>query len=87
MVSMIINLSEIESYTCNIPELKVIIIEEEPVPGWILGDPAYPQIPFLMKEYLLGKNREPSFLVIGYPQLNWLYAFVIYNLSSAWLVV
>ena len=58
----------------TIPKCERIIVEGEPaVPVCILGDPAYPLLPRLIKEFSKqGKNSNGVFLVNIYPQQEWL---------------
>ena len=52
---------------------KVIVQNEPPVPICLLRDPAYPQFPFLMKEFMNGgKTKVKHSLDFVYPQLGWL---------------
>ena len=52
---------------------KVIVLNEDPVPICILGDPAYPLLPYLMKEYATGGNTpEEQFFHIDCHQHEWL---------------
>ena len=45
------------------PDCSEIIVEEKtPVPICILGDPAYPLLPYIMKEFVSGgKNEKEQF--------------------------
>ena len=58
----------------TIPKCERIIVEGEPaVLVCILGDPAYPLLQFLMKEFSKGeRNLANAFLVNVYPQQEWL---------------
>ena len=58
----------------TITKCKRIIVEGGPaVPVCILGDPAYPLLPFLMKEFSKeGKSSSERFFVDVYPQQEWL---------------
>ena len=59
----------------TIPKCERIIVKGGPtVPVCILGDSAYPLLPFLMKEFSKGgkSSSERFFFVDVYPQQEWL---------------
>ena len=44
--------------------MKILLEGRDPLPVFLLGDPAYPVLPFLMKEFSGGgRNERESFLV------------------------